>query len=166
MSTLRALSSGRSENDRVVGPPLQWFSAKPTIINPSMPDTSGPEDPDFYFVTLVMNLATMALTALGEIPDPRTGRGRLDLARARTNINMLVTLKKKTQGRLSSKEAKFLLDFIDDLQGKYMESLHLGDSPTVKQQKSQGEGAGPKMDKNLERLVGLIRKKQREMDTP
>jgi len=136
----------------------------------TVPEISGPEDPEFYFVNLVMTLSTMALGSLGEIPDPRTGKGRLDLARARTNINMLVSLKRKTQGRLSVKESKILQQFIDDLQGKYMESLKLGSSGSntsgLKIGSRDHAAAKQGLEKNIEGLVSLIKRKRKEMDLP
>lgn len=128
-----------------------------------MAEASGPEDPEFYFVNLVMTLSTMALASLGEIADPRTGKGRLDLARARTNINMLVSLKRKTQGGLSSKESKLLQQFIDDLQGKYMESLKLGAGAQASTNSLDSENlnagkAKHGLDRNAENLIALLKK--------
>ena len=116
------------------------------------------EDPDFDFVSLVVTIGTSAQANLGEIPDFRTGRPKINLALARSNINMLSSLKRKTEGRLSAKEQKVLVDFIEDLQAKYMESLRGQDRPAPK----AVPAAAPPAGSMAEKMIELIRQKRKE----
>ena len=71
------------------------------------------------FSSLVMSLASSASISLGLVPHPETGKEQIDKNMARFNIDMLVTLKDKTQNNLSEEEKRLLDHVITDLQLKY-----------------------------------------------
>ena len=129
------------------------------------------EDPDFDFVNLVVTIGTSAQANLGEIPDFRTGKPKINLALARTNINMLASLKRKTEGRLSSKELKVITDFMEDLQTKYLALLKSG-GEAVKAKHSSLPSPPPEGGREVlvpgggtraEKLIALIKQKRKEM---
>ncbi|QDK44703.1 DUF1844 domain-containing protein [Bdellovibrio sp. ZAP7] len=69
---------------------------------------------------LIMSLASSAVMAMGLAPDPQTGQTSKDKNMARFNIDLLVVLQQKTKGNLSSDEAQFLDNLINDLQMKFV----------------------------------------------
>jgi len=69
-----------------------------------------------------MMLATEALIALGEAPDPVTGQQQRELTHASALIDLLSLLRDKTQGHRSAKETGTLEDLIYDLQLKYVKA--------------------------------------------
>ena len=61
------------------------------------------------FLGLVQMLSTWAMSALGKIADPETGKERdVDLDEARGMIDLLDTLQVKTKGNLSEDERRYL----------------------------------------------------------
>ena len=73
--------------------------------------------------TLVLSLSSATLIALGLAIDPSQGiqEPKVDKSMAKFNIDMLIMLKEKTKGNLSSDEQKLLDTIISDLQMKYVE---------------------------------------------
>jgi hypothetical protein len=72
------------------------------------------------FTTLVVSLATGALLALGEIPDPDGKEPRPSKAMARYNIDTLAMLQSKAKGNLTPDEEKILGRFLYDLRIKFV----------------------------------------------
>ena len=72
------------------------------------------------FSVLIMSLASSTVMALGLAPDPANNQTHVDKNLARFNIDLLMVLKDKTKGNLSSDEAKFLESLINDLQLKFV----------------------------------------------
>jgi len=69
---------------------------------------------------LFIMLATSALVALGESPDPLTGRVQKDLAQASEAIDILVLLREKTEGNRTPEESDLLEQIIYDLQLRFV----------------------------------------------
>ena len=65
--------------------------------------------------SLVTMLATQAMVALGQIPDPVQNKAVLRLQFARHYIDTLGVLEEKTKGNLSNQEARLLGDVLNDL---------------------------------------------------
>ena len=65
-------------------------------------------------------LATDALIALGETPDPVTGERHRELPHAAAVIDLLALLREKTEGHRSVEETKTLDELIYDLQLRYV----------------------------------------------
>ena len=74
-------------------------------------------------IPLFMMLATQALIALGETPDPVTGQRRRELAHASAAIDLLSLLREKTEGHRTPDEARTLEDLIYDLQLSYVKAV-------------------------------------------
>ena len=73
--------------------------------------------------TLVLSLSSAALIALGLATDPSQDmkEPKIDKPMAKFNIDMLIMLKKKTKGNLTSHEQKLIEAIISDLQIRYVE---------------------------------------------
>jgi hypothetical protein len=69
---------------------------------------------------LFMMLASSAVVALGEAPDPLTGQRQVDLAQAADAIDLLILLREKTEGNRSPEENRILEEVLYDLQLRYV----------------------------------------------
>jgi len=84
----------------------------------------GPHDaPDARnLVGLFVMLATEAVIALGEAPDPVTGQRQRELPHAAGLIDLLTLLREKTEGNRSAEETQSLDELIYDLQLRYVKA--------------------------------------------
>jgi hypothetical protein len=87
---------------------------------PSSPDAHTAE-PEINFVTFVVGLSTEALAALGEMPDPATGKHSRDLRAAQQLIDIIAMLGEKTRGNLDANEQSLIEAILFDLRMKYVE---------------------------------------------
>jgi hypothetical protein len=91
---------------------------------PSVAPPSAPADPasgrDRSLAGLFMMLASSAVVALGDAPDPVTGQRQMDLAQAADAIDLLALLREKTDGNRSGEESQILEELIYDLQLRYV----------------------------------------------
>jgi Domain of unknown function (DUF1844) len=109
---------GRSEPpDAAVPPPPPRATDEPE---------PGPAAADL--TSLFVMFATSALIALGESPDPVTGRVRKDLAQAREAIDLLILLRTKTEGNRTSEEERVLSQLLYDLQMRFVHTTKEGTS--------------------------------------
>ena len=69
---------------------------------------------------LFMMLASSAVVALGDAPDPLTGQRQIDLAQAADAIDLLILLREKTEGNRSHEENRILEEVLYDLQLRYV----------------------------------------------
>jgi Domain of unknown function (DUF1844) len=69
---------------------------------------------------LFMMLATEAVVALGDAPDPATGQPERALPHAAEMIDILLLLRAKTEGNRSPEETQVLEDVLYDLQLRYV----------------------------------------------
>ena len=76
---------------------------------------------DYYFIDLVVMLASSVKIDLGELPHPYYKDKDLNMARARVTINMISSLVKKTSGNLNIEEKKVLREVLEDLQKTYVD---------------------------------------------
>lgn len=67
-----------------------------------------------------MTLASEAVIALGDVPDPVTGERHRELPHAAALIDLLVLLREKTEGNRSLEETQVLDELIYDLQMRYV----------------------------------------------
>jgi hypothetical protein len=72
---------------------------------------------------LFLMLASSAVVALGDAPDPATGEVQRDPAAAAEVIDLLVLLREKTQGNRSDRETKVIEGLIYDLQLRYIAAM-------------------------------------------
>lgn len=87
------------------------------------PEPAGerPEAPRGAFALIVQMLAMPAYAALGMVPDPASGRQRVDRGAAREMIDLLAVLEQKTRGNLSFEESNFLSRILYDLRLAFVE---------------------------------------------
>ena len=74
------------------------------------------------FSTLILSIGSSAAMALGQTPNPTTGKTEVDLGMARFNIDLLKVREQKTEGHLDEQEQQFLTALISDLQLMYVNS--------------------------------------------
>ncbi len=112
-------------------PPPSAAAAREPRAEPAPPPTSAkegpepseerPEAPRGAFSLMVQLLAMPAYAALGMVPDPASGRQRVDRAAAREMIDLLAVLEQKTRGNLSFEESNFLSRVLYDLRLAFVE---------------------------------------------
>lgn len=73
------------------------------------------------FVEFVMMQAQNAALFLGQIPNPRTGEGEVNLEVAKMFIDQLAMIQDKTRGNLSNEETTVLRNALSNLQMAYVE---------------------------------------------
>jgi hypothetical protein len=83
------------------------------------------------FIEFIVMQAQNAALFLGQIPNPQTGRGEVNLDLARMFIDQLGMIQEKTRGNLTGEEEKVLRSTISNLQMAFVE---------VSQQMGTGSG--------------------------
>ena len=73
------------------------------------------------FIEFVMMHAQNAALFLGQIPNPKTGQGEVNLELAKMFIDQLAMIQEKTRGNLTNEEATVLRNAISNLQMAYVE---------------------------------------------
>lgn len=73
------------------------------------------------FIEFVMMHAQNAALFLGQIPNPHSGKGEINLPIAKMFIDQLVMIRSKTRGNLSEDELKVLNNAISNLQMVFVE---------------------------------------------
>ena len=73
------------------------------------------------FVEFVMMQAQNAALFLGQMPNPKTGEGEVNLELAKLFIDQLAMIQEKTRGNLTNEEATVLRNAISNLQMAYVE---------------------------------------------
>ncbi len=73
------------------------------------------------FIEFVMMQAQNAALFLGQIPNPQSGQGEVNLELARMFIDQLAMIQEKTRGNLSSEEAGVLRNTLANLQMTFVE---------------------------------------------
>ncbi|MGH8099849.1 MAG: DUF1844 domain-containing protein [Chthoniobacterales bacterium] len=73
------------------------------------------------FVEFVMMHAQNAALFLGQIPNPKTGEGEVNLELAKMFIDQLDMIQEKTRGNLTKEEATVLRNALSNLQMAYVE---------------------------------------------
>jgi len=89
--------------------------------HPGPGEEDAPAQPRGAFALLVQMLAMPAYASLGLVPDPATGRQRVDRRAAREMIDLLGVLEQKTRGNLSFEESNFLSRVLYDLRLAFVE---------------------------------------------
>jgi hypothetical protein len=73
------------------------------------------------FIEFVMMHAQNAALFLGQIPNPQTGKGEVNLELAKMFIDQLAMIQEKTRGNLTNEESTVLRNAISNLQMAYVE---------------------------------------------
>ena len=93
------------------------------------------------FIEFVMMHAQNAALFLGQIPNPKTGEGEVNLELAKMFIDQLAMIQEKTKGNLTNEESTVLRNAISNLQMVYVEvSQHIAKGGA--QPKSPAEESG------------------------
>src|SRR5881296_2769307 len=73
------------------------------------------------FIEFVMMQAQNAALFLGQIPNPQTGQGEVNLDLAKMFIDQLAMIQEKTRGNLTNEESTVLRNALSNLQMAYVE---------------------------------------------
>src|SRR5450432_167948 len=73
------------------------------------------------FIEFVMMQAQNAALFLGQIPNPQTGKGEVNLELAKMFIDQLAMIQEKTRGNLTGEEATVLRNALSNLQMAFVE---------------------------------------------
>jgi hypothetical protein len=73
------------------------------------------------FIEFVMMHAQNAALFLGQIPNPQTGHGEVNLELAKMFVDQLAMIQEKTRGNLTNEEAAVLRNTLANLQMAYVE---------------------------------------------
>ncbi len=95
------------------------------------------------FIEFVMMQAQNAALFLGQIPNPQTGQGEVNLELARMFIDQLAMIQEKTRGNLSNEEAGVLRNTLANLQMAFVEVSKGGGGGALAPEQQQPEPAGP-----------------------
>jgi len=79
------------------------------------------------FIEFVMMHAQNAALFLGQIPNPKTGEGEVNLELAKMFIDQLEMIREKTRGNLSNEESTVLRNTLSNLQMVYVDVAEKGD---------------------------------------
>jgi hypothetical protein len=94
------------------------------------------------FIEFVLMQAQNAALFLGQIPNPQTGKGEVNLEVAKMFIDQLAMIQEKTRGNLTSEESTVLRNALSNLQLAYVEVAR-GGSATAPPEKSTPETTPP-----------------------
>lgn len=83
-------------------------------------DSEMPPPPPASFEMLVSMLFTQAMAALGQIPDPATGKATVNKPYAKHYIDTMEMLGEKTKGNLGETESKMLSEALHALRMTYV----------------------------------------------
>jgi hypothetical protein len=134
-SSAEPSSSAKASEDRSEGKSEPAEASAPGGPGPKTPAEAGrrpeadsappPDDrtaePRGAFALIVQILAMPAYAALGLVPDPASGRRRIDRVAAQEMIDLLAALERKTQGNLSFEESNFLSRVLTELRLAFVE---------------------------------------------
>src|SRR5437773_12550860 len=94
------------------------------------------------FIEFVMMQAQNAAPFLGQIPNPQSGKGEVNLEVAKMFIDQLAMIQEKTRGNLSNEESTVLRNALSNLQLAYVEVAR-GSSAAAPFEKTPPESAPP-----------------------
>src|SRR4029450_7653820 len=116
------------------------------------------------FIEFVMMHAQNAALFLGQIPNPQTGKGEVNLEVAKMFIDQLAMIQEKTRGNLTSEESTVLRNALSNLQLAYVEVARAGASAAppgkaVREAAPAGEPAAQAPEPPVTGAEGESRKK-------
>ena len=114
------------------------------------------EIPPASFMGLLQELSMRVLLCLGQVADPQTGQGLIDLPSAKYTIDTLAMLEEKTKGNLTPEEAEQLGELLQNFRLAYVQvaqsvAAQTGGVPPMGAgdadggEAAAGEGDGPKI---------------------
>ena len=109
------------------------------------------------FIEFVMMQAQNAALFLGQIPNPQTGQGEVNLELAKMFIDQLGMIQEKTRGNLTNEEAAVLRNTLSNLQMAFVE---------VSQRGGKAESAPPPPAPSAEASEPSAAPSEEKSDTP
>ena len=107
---------------RPAASPSESAASKPQAAEqPASSRHSSEPPPELTFAAFLWSLSEQALAALGEVPDPSSGKVSRDLIMAQQMIDIIAMLRDKTRGNLDAQEQAMLQEILSSLQMKYVE---------------------------------------------
>jgi hypothetical protein len=103
------------------------------------------------FIEFVMMHAQNAALFLGQIPNPKTGQGEVNLELARMFIDQLAMIQEKTRGNLTNEESTVLRNALSNLQMVFVE---------VAQETKGGSAAAPSAESTVPSQSGAAEPQQ------
>src|ERR1041384_3387174 len=101
------------------------------------------------FVEFVMMHAQNAALFLGQIPNPKTGQGEVNLEVAKMFIDQLGMIQEKTRGNLTSEEGAVLRNTLSNLQMAFVEvSKEMREGKTEAAPEPKAEVPEPAIEKS------------------
>jgi hypothetical protein len=97
------------------------------------------------FIEFVMMHAQNAALFLGQIPNPKTGEGEVNLELAKMFIDQLAMVQEKTRGNLTNDESTVLRNTLSNLQMVYVEVARQAPKGTAQPERPAPE---PEPDKS------------------
>lgn len=88
--------------------------------------TAKINEEELHFLSLVYSLTQAAWSWLGKQANPVTKQTQIDLVQAKSMIDMLRCIRKKTEGNLTEKERDILDSVLSDLELNYVEECGKG----------------------------------------
>jgi hypothetical protein len=101
---------------------------------------------DIHFFQLVFSLQSAAMLQLGKVASPVSGEVERDIAMAKTTIDLLGMIQKKTEGNLSSEEKSLLDRSLYELQMNYVDETKKDEAETAKPSDSNAPSESPDRD--------------------
>src|SRR6185436_12325818 len=95
------------------------------------------------FVEFVMMHAQNAALFLGQIPNPQTGQGEVNLELAKMFIDQLEMIQEKTRGNLTNEESAVLRNTLSNLQMAFVEVARTQPGETSASPPPQAEASQP-----------------------
>ncbi|PYI52735.1 MAG: hypothetical protein DMC62_06810 [Verrucomicrobia bacterium] len=94
------------------------------------------------FIEFVMMHAQNAALFLGQIPNPKTGEGEVNLELAKMFIDQLAMIQEKTRGNLTNEESTVLRNALSNLQMGYVEVAQKTSGVTTPEKITEVEAEG------------------------
>src|SRR5215210_763931 len=93
------------------------------------------------FIEFVMMHAQNAALFLGQIPNPQTGEGEVNLDLARMFIDQLAMIQEKTRGNLTNEESTVLRNTLSNLQMAFVEVSRSGGASATRSPEAAAQPA-------------------------
>ena len=101
------------------------------------------------FIEFVMMQAQNAALFLGQIPNPQTGKGEVNLELAKMFIDQLGMIQEKTRGNLTNEEGAVLKNTLSNLQMAFVEvSKEMREGKTESAPEPEPEATEPAAEKS------------------
>ena len=110
------------------------------------------------FVEFVMMHAQNAALFLGQIPNPKTGEGEVNLELAKLFIDQLAMIQEKTRGNLSNEEAAVLRNALSNLRMAYVEVAQAAGGQPAAQAEGTRSGQAAEPQPTAEKQAGQEQK--------